>query len=133
MANIISWKKEAVGGADDSYCLQPIPLHLSKLRDRGFNQAEIISDYFNRFLRLEKINALIRKKDTKPQAQTEGKLKRRINVGRAYDLYKGIRLAGRSVILVDDLLTTGATIKEAAKTLKNQGVKRVFALTLAKG
>jgi len=113
--------------------IQPIPLHTNKLKDRGFNQAEIITNYFNGYLRLEIGNVLLRKKETKPQAQITTKRKRRLNISGAFTINKKINIKNTIIILVDDLLTTGDTIKEAGKVLKKNGALLVFALTLARG
>lgn len=113
--------------------IQPIPLNIKKINDRGFNQAEIIADYFNCFLKLKKVNWLVRKKETKPQAQIMTKQKRRKNIKGAFLIGNEKPPKNASVVLVDDLLTTGDTAKEATRILKRNGVARVFVLTLARG
>lgn len=113
--------------------LQPIPLHTNKLNDRGFNQAETIATFFNRFLKLKVSNLLLRKKETKPQAQITNKRKRRRNISGAFIMNEKTDVKNSIIILVDDLLTTGDTIKEAGKVLKKNGARLVFALTIARG
>jgi len=113
--------------------LQPIPLHINKLNDRGFNQAGFITAFFNQFLKLEVNDLLLREKETKPQAQITSKRKRKSNISGAFRLKKKTEVKNSVIILVDDLLTTGDTIKEAGKVLKRNGARLVFALTLAKG
>lgn len=113
--------------------LQPIPLHSNKLNDRGFNQAEIIGSFFNQFLKLKVSNLLLRKKETRPQAQITTKRKRKSNISGAFMMNKKTNLKNCIIVLVDDLLTTGDTIKEAGKVLKKSGANLVFALTIARG
>jgi len=113
--------------------LQPIPLYKSRFNQRGFNQAEIITRYFNCFLKLEVSCLLLRKKETKPQAQITSKNQRRSNISQAFVLAQKTQICNKVVVLVDDLLTTGDTIKEAGKVLKKNGARLVFALTLARG
>lgn len=111
--------------------LQSIPLHPSKLRVRGFNQAELIADFFNDYLNLEKDFSLQRIKETKPQSQMRMNIEKQKNIKNCFIVKK--KIGGDNYILVDDLITSGATIKEAARLLKKNGAKRVFALALAKG
>ena len=79
-------------------------------------------------------NILFRKKKTLPQAQTTGRLERSYNIQNAFMVYEEVEnsVKGKNVILIDDVITTGNTLKEAAKTLKEAGAKQVFAWCLAK-
>jgi len=114
----------------------PIPLHKSKLRQRGFNQAQIIgkkvASYYG--LALEK-KLLLRGRSTKPQFKLDERERWR-NIKGAF-LIDEARLgncpASRlpSVLLVDDIWTTGATMKEATRVLKRAGIPKVWGLTLA--
>ncbi len=113
--------------------IQPIPLNIKKLNNRGFNQAEIIADFFNRFLKLKKVDWLERKKETEPQAQMKTKKERRSNVKGVFVVKNKRKVKKARVVLVDDLLTTGNTIFEAARVLKKSGCDKVFVLTLARG
>jgi len=111
---------------------QPIPLHPKKERQRGFNQAKILVSFFQKFLPFPEVNYLIRKKDTKPQAEIKDRKKRYFNVKGAFGINPMAKIdKEKAVILVDDVLTTGFTALEAAKTLKNAGVGKVFVLALA--
>ena len=113
----------------------PIPLHKNKLRQRGFNQAQIIgrsvADHYH--LPLE-TKLLLRSRPTKPQSSLEEK-DRKKNIKGAF-LVDKLRLNNcsgpfPSVLLVDDIWTTGATAKEAGRILKRVGFSKVWALTLA--
>ena len=113
--------------------LVPVPLHPNKLRARGFNQAKIISLFFNRFLHLSQTEPLLRKIDTKAQAQLKKNLDRYLNLRNAFAVLPGNDFSGKKFVLVDDVATTGSTLKEAARALKGAGAKKVYAFVLAKG
>jgi ComF family protein len=113
--------------------IQPLPLHRQKLKERGFNQAEILTNFFNQFLNLPIINYLERKKETIPQAQLKTKKERFLNIKGAFKVSKTTDVANKSIILVDDVLTTGYTLSEATKVLKKAGAKKVYLLVIARG
>lgn len=113
------------------FLLQTIPLHISKLRVRGFNQAKLVSDYFQNYLNFKKIDVLIRRRETASQAQLTDDRKRRKNMRGAFTAYQNLQ--DKNIILVDDVVTSGATVKEATRVLKKSGAKTVFVLTLARG
>lgn len=121
---------------DSSFCLVPIPLHKKRLRDRGFNQAEIISEILSRRLNLPlERNLLERIRDTKSQIKMSGVGEREENVKNSIRIKEGKAsslLQYQSVILVDDIYTSGSTMKEAAKALRQAGVKNITALVIAK-
>lgn len=114
-----------------AFFIQPVPLHENKLKERGFNQAQLIADYFNNYLDLPMIDVLTRKKNTSSQAQTKTRQLRRRNLIGAFVAKKEAK--NKNIILIDDVITSGATIKEAARALKKAGAQQVFSLTLAKG
>jgi len=110
----------------------PVPLHRRRLRERGFNQAEllarIIARYFN--LKLVKDNL---KKIRSTRSQTElNKEERRKNVKGAFKVKDKIPFRDKAVLLVDDVYTTGATVGEIAKVLKRAGAKEIYVFTLAR-
>jgi ComF family protein len=112
---------------------QPIPLHLNKEKQRGFNQAKILISFFQKFLPFVEVNYLVRKKETKPQAEIKDRKKRYLNIRGAFLLNPKTKVdKEKTIIVVDDVLTTGLTALEAVKTLKKEGFKKVFVLALAK-
>lgn len=115
------------------YSLQPVPLHTSREAKRGFNQAEIIAKFFQQQTSYPIINVLKRTKKTHAQAQTADKVERIQNIKNAFQLKKGVNIKNKNIILVDDVITTGCTVKEAAKVLKQNGAQSVFVFTLAHG
>lgn len=116
-----------------SFSLQPIPLHPKKIRERGFNQAQFIALFFQDFLSFPIEDFLLRKKYTLSQAQIAKKQSRHSNIRGAFELASHKEVKGKHIILVDDVVTSGATVKEAALTLKKAGAASVFILTLARG
>ena len=117
---------------------QPIPLSLKKIRSRGFNQALLVTKFFKNFLNLPITDFLIRIKDTKAQAELKTKKERYNNLRGAFKMNPAQRghpelVSGSRIILVDDVVTTGSTVKEAAKVLKKAGAEKVYVLALAKG
>jgi len=118
----------------------PVPLHLRRLRDRGFNQAYLLVKNWQQFAAKLSIemsditverNVLVRSRWTEPQTGL-GRKKRMKNIKNAFKVNDCSRIAGKRILLVDDVLTTGATVNECAKTLISDGAKRVDVLTLAR-
>lgn len=107
--------------------LVPVPLHKSKQTERGFNQSEILSKAIKMF---PTINLLKRTKYTKTQTKLNGK-DRQENLREAFKVIKNLKLP-KSVLLVDDVYTTGATLNACAKVLKENGVEKVIGLVFAK-
>ena len=109
----------------------PMPLHKSKLRERDFNQAEILSRYiaeeFNKGILK---NNLIRHRFTKTQTELRNE-ERLLNVRGSFSVTDPDRVREKKLLLVDDVLTTGATASEAALALKQAGANIVFVITLA--
>ena len=112
---------------------QEIPLHPSRKRERGFNQASAILKFFQIFHPVPAQHLLVRVKNTKKQAQISGILNRKRNVIDSFKWAQNVSYSGTSVILVDDVITTGATIREAAHTCKLHGILHVYAVSLARG
>lgn len=112
---------------------QAIPLHPNRLKTRGFNQSDRIVLFLRHFLDASCIDVLERKKDTKPQAQIQKREERFTNIRGSFTLKKKVDIQGKTIMLVDDVVTTGETVKEAARILKKGGAYRVYVFTLAKG
>ena len=110
----------------------PVPLHVKKLRERGFNQALILSKVIARHHRLKlDYLSLRRTKFTQPQT-TLGKKARQANVIGIFNVAHPEKLAREKIILVDDVYTTGSTLMECARTLKKAGVTTIAVLTMAR-
>lgn len=118
----------------------PVPLHPSRLRKRGFNQAALIISQWSALFRQASYlcpeiaydgKVLRRIKKTPAQTGLDRK-HRRLNIRKAFALNPKSRIEGKTILLVDDVCTTGATVNECAGILKNGGADRVNVLTLAR-
>jgi competence protein ComFC len=115
----------------DSFdCVAPIPLHPVRYRERGFNQSQLLAQYVHAKTGLPVVEALIRSKPTKIQAFL-GRKERWTNLEGAFRIKRSFNTNNKSILLVDDLLTTGATASAAAATLKEAGAKKVGLLVVA--
>ncbi|MCR4276869.1 MAG: ComF family protein [Candidatus Roizmanbacteria bacterium] len=110
--------------------IQPIPLSKNKFNERGFNQASFIGTFFQKFLHFPIVNLLTRNTEVPAQAQIKNKKGRYLNTKGIFTATQGVN---PNVILVDDIITSGSTVKEAAKILKRAGAKKVYVLALAMG
>jgi len=114
--------------------LVPIPLHPSRLRWRGFNQSELLGRLIAANLKLDFApNLLARVKNTKPQVELDKK-DRQGNIRGAFQVNKNFQfsISNFQFIVFDDVWTSGATIREAAKVFKRHGAKKVWGLALAR-
>lgn len=109
----------------------PIPLHKSRRSSRGYNQTEILADYLGQYtgIAVDK-KVLVRTKKTLPQKRYDN-AERKKNIKNAF-MVSG-KICAKKVVLIDDIYTTGSTIDEAAKVLRNAGVSNVFFLTISIG
>lgn len=107
-----------------------VPMFKKKERQRGFNQAEIIARKVGKMTRKEVLPLLEKMKDTSSQTELD-KAERLANVRGSFRRKEGA-ICPNNVLLVDDVWTSGATMRECAKVLKKSGVKRVFGFTLAR-
>ena len=112
--------------------VMPVPLHPSRLRSREFNQALLLADRLAARLGLTlSFEQLVRVRATRPQTELDRKERAR-NVRRAFAVQNPAGLVSERVLLVDDVLTTGATVNECAKVLRRAEVESVTVLTLAR-
>ena len=118
------------GFYDDIEFFVPVPLHWFRRLTRGYNQAQVLVKKLK--YPSAKINTdLVRIRYTKSQPMMATAAARARNVAGAFAVRRGHRFTDRNVCLVDDIKTTGATLNECAKTLKEAGASKVFALVLA--
>jgi ComF family protein len=112
--------------------LIPVPIHRARRRKRGFNQAELIAELLSRILSIPVSSGnLLKTKNTIPQTGLTGKC-RPINLKNSFSVLTPSTLVGKSIILVDDVRTTGATLDACAIELQNAGIKKISAFTLAR-
>jgi len=110
-----------------------VPLHRQRRKDRGFNQAEVIALKLSELIHRPYLNLLLRITNTPPQASLKNKKERLVNLSNCFVINQQIKNNCESVLLVDDVTTTGTTLNECAKVLKQCGIKKVYGLTFAHG
>ena len=128
-----SWANSALQGSsfyNDIEFLVPVPLHWSRRLARGYNQSLVLAKQLKHPTATISTD-LVRIRRTKSQPAMASPAARARNVAGAFAVRRGHNFTGRSVCLVDDIKTTGATLNECAKTLKESGASKVFALVLA--
>ncbi len=131
MARVLASRTDRSGGHPS--CLIPVPLHPAKEAVRGFNQSMLLACQLGRRLGIPVRPMLIRQQAGKPQAALN-KNQRLQGLGRTFAMAPGSWLAGQGpVLLVDDVITTGATLLACAETLKSNGFQEICAITFAAG
>ena len=111
--------------------LIPVPLHKQRLRERGFNQALLLVKELSHRTGIPYLKRVLQKRrPTIPQANLSGK-EREKEVKGAFLVVGREKVEGKSILLVDDVYTTGATVRECSKVLMAAGAERVDVLTLA--
>lgn len=110
----------------------PIPLHAARLRERGFNQAELIFRPWAAQQGISWLEALTRTRATAPQWELDLK-QRRKNIKGAFAVTRPELIIGKNILLVDDIFTSGLTMEEGARVLKRAGAIKVLGLALASG
>jgi ComF family protein len=126
------WMAANVRLVTDIDIVMPVPLHESRLRERGFNQALLLAHRMSEAHHIPfSCDNLCRKRPTRPQVELSG-VERIRNVIGAFALRQPEAVVDRRVVLVDDVYTTGATMNECASILKQAGAAHVTAFTLAR-
>ena len=123
------WRRSGIGGD----WLVPVPVHAQRRRERGFDQAELLARAVGRRLGMPVVQALERAEQTAAQHRL-GRRARSANVGQAFKAAPASRgrLRGRWMIVVDDVVTTGATLEGCARVLYEEGAGAVSGLALAR-
>ena len=116
-----------------NYIVVPVPLHASRERERGFNQAELIATPLARELGLSlERKSLVRVKKTASQAETKNRQERRKNLEGSFSVRHPERIQGKDILLIDDVFTSGATAEAAVAALKDTGAKKVIVAVAAR-
>lgn len=117
--------------AENPDYLIPVPIHKKRLLKRRYNQSALLCKYLSKkSLIPTDYFSLVRTRNSIPQVSLSG-AKRRNNLKDAFAIKANQTLSGKSVVLVDDVKTTGSTLRECAKVLHKAGVKNIYALTLS--
>lgn len=113
----------------------PIPLSKMRLRERGYNQVGLIADALNckNAAQFHDVysNVLVRVHETEHQARLQEKSKRKENLKGAFAVRNALKIKGKNIILLDDVITTGSTMNEAQKVLTAAGVKKIMIVAIA--
>lgn len=122
---------QALAGSPLPQALVPVPLHASRLRQRGYDQALELARALAKYMQVPlRADVLLRVRATAPQSELDAAARRR-NLRRAFSVLQGTALPAH-VALVDDVMTTGTTLRAAAQTLARAGVERVDAWVCAR-
>jgi len=121
----------------DPQVILPVPIHKKRYRKRGYNQAEVIAVRIGKYMGIPvRSDVICRTQDTAPQKELNRK-QRKKNLEEAFGICEGQEagetLPWESVLIVDDIYTTGSTIDSISKKLKRRGVKHVYFLTICIG
>ena len=109
----------------------PIPLYKDRLRQREFNQSALLAKYTAKKTGTSLlVNCLVKVNDTQPQVGLSSK-ERRQNVKNAFGVEQQELIKGKNILLMDDVITTGATVRECSRVLKKAGAKDIYVLALA--
>ena len=112
----------------------PVPLHWTRLITRKYNQSALLANEISKLTNIPaKHKILKRNRRTKPQVNFNGKARVK-NVRNAFEVRgeTDIDIKGKTILLIDDVYTTGSTLKECAKALKQKGAENIYSLTIAK-
>lgn len=130
LANMLFVAGKDIWTENPDYLL-PVPLHKKRLHERRYNQAALLCKYLSKRTMIETdYFSLQRVLNTIPQVSLTGE-KRHNNLKNAFELKNSEKFKGKSVVIVDDVKTTGSTLNECAKVLRKAGVKNIYSLTLA--
>jgi ComF family protein len=112
--------------------LVPVPLHRTRLWQRGFNQSALVAKELSRRLELSSDPLALRRLKRTPPLKGMNSLQRRKTVAAAFRISDKARIEGKRIILVDDVLTTGSTAEACARTLQRAGATRVDLIAWAR-
>jgi len=110
----------------------PVPLHKNDLKKRGFNQSVLLSKVIGDYFSIPVGESVLVKKKLTPFQVNLSKKEREKNILRAFSVEKPAEIIGKNILILDDVLTTGATVEECAKELIKAQPKSILVLTLAR-
>jgi ComF family protein len=128
--------KDKINDFDDTIdIMAPVPMHIVRLRKRGYNQAALLVREFGKigYKNIIIYDLLKRVSNNKPQA-TLSFTERKNNLKRAFKINKKYidKIADKNILIIDDVFTSGTTVNECSRVLKQHGARKVFVLTIAK-
>ena len=111
----------------------PVPISAGNMKQRGFNQSEVLARYTSRSLKLKMAPRVLARVKETPSQRELSKEEREQNLKAAFIVQQAYKVQGKSILLVDDVYTTGSTVKECTLKLLEAGAKRVAVVTWATG
>lgn len=134
LAEILSQYIENCELKIENSCIIPIPLHPARERERGFNQAFVIAKELEKKFGIPIEERLMRIKHTAPQVTRKNKEQRKENIRNCFQINNNHKeeWKEKTILLLDDVTTSGETIKEAVRALRAHGAKKIIALVVAK-
>lgn len=112
-------------------CVTWVPLSRKRRRERGFDQAQLMANEVGKLLGVPVERLLVKKRETKRQSRLTDHSQRKANVLGAYEVSTNYALLGKRILLVDDVVTSGATLSACTLALKRAGASQVWCVTLA--
>lgn len=110
----------------------PVPIHRKRRLERGYNQSELIANEISKQLRINIERNILIKIRNNPKQSTLKLEERKNNVKNAYEARENQKIKNRKILIIDDIFTTGNTVNECAKKLKEAGASKVSVLTIAR-
>ncbi|MDK2823018.1 MAG: hypothetical protein PWP71_936 [Clostridia bacterium] len=111
----------------------PVPLHKNRLNQRGFNQSALLAQALAKELKIKYMDKVLLRKIDTPHQTSLPRSKRHTNLINAFTVSNEKIIKNKSILLVDDVITSGATLWECAKTLHKAGAKKIYCTTFAAG
>jgi competence protein ComFC len=131
LGNMMFCVLEQLPWPDFDYLI-PLPLHIKRQRERGFNQAFLLTKVLSRKSKIPIFQGLTRVKSTEHQTLLDKSFRKK-NLDGAFKILNKSKIHGKTLLLIDDVYTTGATAGECSKSLLEAGAKSVYVLTCARG
>jgi ComF family protein len=131
LADRLHQHESAIGLLQDVDCLVPVPLHRGRQISRGFNQSDVVARRLGKKAGKRVEHPAVRLKKTDPQIHLHSKAKREENLKDAFGLLDDRSIRNRHVLIVDDIMTTGATLQSFARTLRHAEPASLSVLVLA--
>lgn len=112
-------------------CITWVPLSRKRLKERGFDQARLLAEAMGKELKLPVEAMLVKTRQTQRQSRITDYAQRKANVLGAYEVSTKSAVLGKRILLVDDVVTSGATLSACARVLKQAGAEEIWCVTLA--
>ncbi len=132
-ARLIADRLEKIINISSYDMVMSVPLHRHKEFTRGYNQAHLISKALARIIKLRECSYVLKRERYTEAQSLLDKQRRNQNVKGAFTVASPKKVQGKSVLLVDDILTTGSTLEECSRVLRQAGADKVFAIVVATG